>query len=78
MGVNHALYMKEYDLCLEEYVQGIEDGTIKIPEKVEKAEAPEKEEAPENEPEEEPEEKPEEEPAGDAEEEAGDEEDSEA
>ena len=28
VGVEHAKYMKEHDLCLEEYVQGIEDGTI--------------------------------------------------
>ena len=28
VGVEHAMYMKEHDLCLEEYVQGIEDGTI--------------------------------------------------
>ena len=31
VGENHALYMKEHDLCLEEYIQGIEDGTIRIP-----------------------------------------------
>ena len=28
VGVKHAQYMKEHDLCLEEYIQGIEDGTI--------------------------------------------------
>lgn len=28
VGVEHAKYMKEHDLCLEEYIQGIEDGTI--------------------------------------------------
>ena len=31
VGVEHAMYMKEHDLCLEEYVKGIEDGTIVIP-----------------------------------------------
>ena len=28
VGVEHAKYMKEHNLCLEEYVQGIEDGSI--------------------------------------------------
>ena len=28
VGVGHALYMKEHNLCLEEYIQGIENGTI--------------------------------------------------
>ena len=28
VGVEHAMYMKEHDLCLEEYLQGIENGTI--------------------------------------------------
>ena len=28
VGVDHAMYMKEHDLCLEEYVQGLEDGSI--------------------------------------------------
>ena len=28
VGVEHAMYMKEHNLCLEEYLQGIEDGTI--------------------------------------------------
>lgn len=28
VGVEHALYMRDHDLCLEEYIQGIEDGTI--------------------------------------------------
>ena len=37
VGENHALYMKEHDLCLEEYIQGIEDGTIRIPAKEETA-----------------------------------------
>ena len=31
VGTEHAMYMKEHDLCLEEYIQGIEDGTIEIP-----------------------------------------------
>ena len=31
VGVEHAMYMKEHDLCLEEYIQGIEDGTITPP-----------------------------------------------
>ena len=35
VGENHALYMKEHDLCLEEYIQGIEDGTISVPSKTE-------------------------------------------
>ena len=28
VGVEHAKYMKEHNLCLEEYIQGIENGTI--------------------------------------------------
>lgn len=28
VGVEYALYMRDHDLCLEEYIQGIEDGTI--------------------------------------------------
>ena len=28
VGVEHSMYMKEHNLCLEEYLQGIEDGTI--------------------------------------------------
>ena len=28
VGVEHAMYMKEHNLCLEEYIKGIEDGTI--------------------------------------------------
>ena len=28
VGVEHALYMRDHDLCLEEYLAGIEDGTI--------------------------------------------------
>ena len=31
VGVEHAMYMKEHNLCLEEYVKGLEDGTIVIP-----------------------------------------------
>ena len=30
VGVEHAMYMKENDLCLEEYIQGIENGTIDL------------------------------------------------
>ena len=30
VGVDHAMYMKENNLCLEEYIQGIEDGTIPV------------------------------------------------
>lgn len=64
VGENHALYMKEHDLCLEEYLQGIEDGTIKVPAATEKKEeasdreesgeedASREEETPEEEPEE--------------------------
>lgn len=48
VGVEHAMYMKEHNLCLEEYIQGIEDGTIPIPggegEETEKPEAREEEE----------------------------------
>ena len=35
VGVNHAQYMHENNLCLEEYLQGIEDGTIRVPGPVE-------------------------------------------
>ncbi len=31
VGVNHAMYMKQHNLCLEEYVQGINDGSIQVP-----------------------------------------------
>ena len=31
VGVEHAMYMKEHNLCLEEYVQGLKDGTIALP-----------------------------------------------
>ena len=30
VGVEHAMYMKEHGLCLEEYIQGINDGTIDL------------------------------------------------
>ena len=30
VGVEHAMYMKEHNLCLEEYLKGIEDGTITV------------------------------------------------
>ena len=32
VGVDHALYMRDNNLCLEEYIQGLEDGTIVLPE----------------------------------------------
>ena len=31
VGVEHAMYMKENNLCLEEYIQGLEDGSILNP-----------------------------------------------
>lgn len=31
VGVSHALYMQEHDLVLEEYLEGIENGTIAVP-----------------------------------------------
>ncbi|MBR5962316.1 MAG: D-alanyl-D-alanine carboxypeptidase family protein [Clostridia bacterium] len=31
VGVEHALYMRDHDLCLEEYIQGLEDGSIPNP-----------------------------------------------
>ena len=31
VGVEHALYMRDHDLCLEEYIQGLEDGSIQNP-----------------------------------------------
>ena len=34
VGKDHSLYMRDHDLCLEEYLQGIEDGSI-VPEKAE-------------------------------------------
>lgn len=35
VGVEHAMYMHEHNLCLEEYLQGIGLGTIELPEKTE-------------------------------------------
>jgi len=69
VGVNHAKYMQEHDLCLEEYIEGIEEGKIRIPSETEKAEEDPDEEAGGGEAEEEAseEEAPEEEPEGDAE-----------
>ena len=53
VGVEHAMYMKEHNLCLEEYIQGIEDGTIQLPggegEETEEPEAAEEEYEPEEE-----------------------------
>ena len=31
VGVEHALYMRDHDLCLEEYIQGLQDGSIPNP-----------------------------------------------
>ena len=31
VGIEHALYMRDHDLCLEEYIQGLEDGSIQNP-----------------------------------------------
>ena len=31
VGIEHALYMRDHDLCLEEYIQGLEDGSIRNP-----------------------------------------------
>jgi len=78
VGVNHAKYMQEHDLCLEEYIEGIEEGKIRIPSETEKAEEDPDEEAGNEEAEEaDAEEAPEEEPEEDAEAEADDEEDGE-
>ena len=76
VGVNHAKYMQEHDLCLEEYIEGIEEGKIRIPSETEKADEDPDEEAGDEEAEEaDAEEAPEEEPEEDAEAEAdGDEE----
>lgn len=76
VGVNHAKYMQEHDLCLEEYIEGIEEGKIRIPSETEKAEEdPDKEAGDEEAEEADAEEAPEEEPEEDAEAEAdGDEE----
>ena len=66
VGVNHAKYMQEHDLCLEEYIEGIEEGTIRIPSETEKAEEDPDEKAGDGEAAEEAEEIPEEEPEADA------------
>lgn len=66
VGVNHAKYMQEHDLCLEEYIEGIEQGKIRIPSETEKAEEDPDEKAGNGEADEEAEEIPEEEPEADA------------
>ncbi len=66
VGVNHAKYMQEHDLCLEEYIEGIEEGKIRIPSETEKAEEDPDEKAGDGEAAEEAEEIPEEEPEADA------------
>ena len=66
VGVNHAKYMQEHDLCLEEYIEGIEEGKIRIPSETEKAEEDLDEKAGDGEAAEEAEEIPEEEPESDA------------
>ena len=66
VGVNHAKYMQEHDLCLEEYIEGIEEGKIRIPSETEKAEEDPDEKAGDGEAAEEVEEIPEEEPEADA------------
>ena len=50
VGVEHAMYMKEHDLCLEEYVQGLKDGTIALPGSGEPAGEPAAEETDDGEP----------------------------
>ncbi len=67
VGVNHAKYMQEHDLCLEEYIEGIEEAKIRIPSETEKAEEDPDEKAGDGEAAEEAEEIPEEEPEADAE-----------
>lgn len=67
VGVNHAKYMQEHDLCLEEYIEGIEEGKIRIPSETEKTEEDPDEKAGDGEAAEEAEEIPEEEPEADAE-----------
>ena len=67
VGVNHAKYMQEHDLCLEEYIEGLEDGKIRIPSETEKTEEDPEEKAGDGEAAEEAEEIPEEEPEADAE-----------
>ena len=44
------MYMKEHDLCLEEYVQGLKDGTIALPGSGEPAGEPAAEETDDGEP----------------------------
>lgn len=66
VGVNHAKYMQEHDLCLEEYIEGIEEGKIRIPSETEKAEEDPDEKTGDGEAAEEAEEIPEEEPEADA------------
>ena len=66
VGVNHAKYMQEHDLCLEEYIEGIEEGKIRIPSETEKTEEDPDEKAGDGEAAEEAEEIPEEEPEADA------------
>ena len=66
VGVNHAKYMQEHDLCLEEYIEGIEEAKIRIPSETEKAEEDPDEKAGDGEAAEEAEEIPEEEPEADA------------
>ena len=66
VGVNHAKYMQEHDLCLEEYIEGIEEGKIRIPSETEKAEEDPDEKAGDGEAAEEAEEIPEEGPEADA------------
>ena len=67
VGVEHAMYMKEHDLCLEEYIQGIENGTIENPMAGRSAESvPEKEAGADDEPADEPaDDEPADEPADD-------------
>ena len=50
VGVEHALYMKEHNLCLEEYLAGIEDGSIQLPAPVEAEDVMLEDEEPEEEP----------------------------
>ena len=66
VGVNHAKYMQEHDLCLEEYIEGIEEGKIRIPSETEKADEDPDGKAGDGEAAEEAEEIPEEEPEADA------------
>lgn len=66
VGVNHAKYMQEHDLCLEEYIEGIEEGKIRIPSETEKTEEDPDEKTGDGEAAEEAEEIPEEEPEADA------------